>query len=110
MKKFVLSAAAFSALAISSTSAFAICIAQGEVTKVTLNPGLPTQIWIRPSNSNANTVNFMSLDVRVTSAAVAAQGSHERVRVNGDATQCSAPSLGLQQGGDVTQFVVAPEP
>ena len=110
MKKFLMTAGAVSAFALSSSSAFAICTAQGEVTKVTLAPGAPTQIWIRPSNSNANTINFTSLDARVTSGAVAAQGSHERVRVYGNATQCSAPSLGLQQGGDVTQMLIAPEP
>lgn len=110
MRKSVFVGAAVAAVATFSSPAFAICIAQGEVTRVQLSPGLPTQIWVRPSNSNAVTVNFTSLDVRITSAAVAAQGSHERVRVNGDAPQCSPPSLGLVQGGDVTQLVVAPEP
>lgn len=109
MKKLFLSAAAVSAMALSSSAAFAVCPAQGEVTKVRLNAAL-TEIWVRPSTTNVPTIAFTTNNDRLTSAAVAAQGSHERVRVLGAAANCTAPVNGLSQGGVLNEMVVAPEP
>lgn len=113
MKKLLLSVAAVSAFAMSSSSAFAVCVAQGEITRILVNPGpidpFVTTIWVRPSNPGSTTFQFTTGDGRVTSAAAAAQASHERVRVNGAAGVCSVPSLGLSQGGNIISIIVAPE-
>jgi hypothetical protein len=109
MNKLIFSAAV-AAVAMFSSSAFAVCPGIGEVTRVSVLPGAgATQIWVRQSSPIAPTFAFTTTDAKVVSGAVAAQGSHERVRVIGSATTCPPASLNLVPGGNVNEFVIAPE-
>jgi len=114
MRKILISAATVSLLAASSSSAFALCLATGEITRILVAPGpldnLTTQFHVRPSTPGSNTISFTTGDSRVTSVVAAAQASHERVRVTGANSACSAPSNGLSGGGSIVSVIVAPDP
>jgi len=113
MRKLVLSVAAGFAFVTMSSSAWATCVATGEITRLLVAPGsidsLTTTVWVRSSAPGSLTLSFTTGDPRVTSAASAAQAGHERVTIAGGNGVCTASSLGLATGGNIISITVAPE-
>jgi hypothetical protein len=100
---FVVAALAFAAPSIGN----ATCIAKGRVTQTVINPGDQTSsFYITPSIPGSSTFSFVTSDVKIVTAVVAAYGSNQIANVVGSATTCPAPVSGLVNAGATLSFQV----
>jgi hypothetical protein len=108
MKKLLVlltTAAAFSLLPAVSQ---ALCIRSGQIPRINVASTAVSSIGVRESNPVSIFYNFTTTSVAVLNTAAAAQASHERVTVVGDAAVCGAVVGNVSAGGGVISILVAP--
>ena len=108
MKKLLVlltTAAAFSLLPAVSQ---ALCIQTGEIPRINVASSAVSSIGVRASNPGSTFFNFTTTSVAVLNTAAAAQASHERVTITGNAAVCGPVVNGVSAGGGVISILVAP--
>jgi hypothetical protein len=109
MKKLFLCALAVVACGLSASAAQALCNVVGEISRVSVNPGgVQSSFYVRTSNPGSTSFLFNTIDIKIITAALSAQASHERVLVTGNATTCGAVVSGSSFGGSVNSITTAP--
>ena len=106
MKKLLALLTATVAFGLLPSVSQATCSATGEIPRVSVS-GV-TNISVRLSTPGSTTFSFTTTVANVISAALAAQASHQRVTVVGNAGACGAVVGGLSAGGTVVSITVAP--
>ncbi len=102
-----ISAAVF--LALMPGTAHAICVATGQISRVSVNPGaIASSFYVTTSTPAQPSYLFSTTDGKIVAAVMAAQASHMTVKATGNAAVCGAPVGGVVGGGLVTSFTIAP--
>jgi hypothetical protein len=109
MKKFLALLTATAAFGMLPSVSWAVCVASGEISRISVNPGaITSSFFVRASAPGSVSVLFTTTDDKVVTAALTAQASHMRVTVTGNAAVCGAVVGGIRAGGSVNTVTTAP--
>ncbi len=109
MKKLVAFLAVIAVSTTLASASHAHCVATGEISRVSINPGNVGSSFLLITSTPAQpSYAYFSTDVKVMNAVLAAQASHMTVEVTGSATSCGAVVGGQINGGTVVTFTTAP--
>lgn len=109
MKRYHFLTLSLVAYGVGASIAQAACIATGEISRATTNPGTIASVFeVRTSTPGSASLRFTTSDEKIMAAVLSAQASHERVQVTGNATACGAVSGGVSLGGVVVNITTAP--
>lgn len=109
MKKFVALLTTVLTIGLLTSAGHATCVASGEISRVSVNPGGTFSSFLVITSTPAQpSYAYFTTDVKIISAAIAAQASHMTVTTTGGAASCPPPSSGYIYGGVVNTFTTAP--
>jgi hypothetical protein len=108
MKKFI-APLTVAALVMSASASHATCVASGEISRVSVNPGkVVSSFLLIESMPDQPSYGYFTDDAKVINAVLAAQASHMTVEVTGSASACGSVVNGVINGGTVISFTTAP--
>jgi hypothetical protein len=109
MKKYLFLLTLVAVFGIETAVCHATCVASGEISRVSVNPGSVTSsFYVIESTPDEPSYSFETTDGKVVSAVLAAQASHMTVQVTGGAGSCGTVMSGVIAGGTVVTFTTAP--
>lgn len=109
MKKQTTILMAIAAFTMLSSAANATCVAEGEISRVSVNTGTaPSSFLVITSTPARPSYGYFTSDQKIIAAVVSAQASHMTVQVTGSAASCPAPASGIILGGTANTFTTAP--
>lgn len=108
MRRYAVLAVSFLAVLVPE-AAHAACVATGQISRVSVNPGgAASSFYVTTSTPAQPSYLYQTLDAKIVTAVIVAQASHMTVRATGTAAACPAPAGGVVAAGTVTSFTTAP--
>lgn len=108
MSKYAIAAASCLLILVPEV-AQAVCVASGQISRVSVNPGgVASSFYVTTSTPAQPSYLYQTIDPKIITAVMVAQASHMTVRATGNAAACPAPAGGVVAAGAVTSFTTAP--
>jgi hypothetical protein len=109
MKKLFAILTVIAAFAPLASASHAACVASGEISRVSVNPGSTfSSFYVITSTPAQPSYLYGTDDAKVVNAALAAQASHMTVQVTGTVASCPTQTGGVIHGGTVVSFTTSP--